>query len=121
MGVETQPLKTPWEIKTWGPGGMKPNIRLSLAFELAPNAVTFSFLAALKKRRRGENVDSDIKDRWALDKLNSCEGFPSTGEAEGRSLWGMSGRDVLSSLKCRESHVMKRQLPTQAQAGSCDI
>lgn len=121
VGVETQPLKTPWEIKTWGPGGMKPNIRLSLAFELAPNAVTFSFLAALKKRRRGENVDSDIRDRWGLDKLNSFEGFPSAREAEGRSLWGMSGRDVLSFLKCRESRVMKRQLPTQAQAGSCDI
>ena len=75
---------------------MKPNIRLSLAFELAPNAVTFSFLAALKKRRRGENIDSDIKDGWGLDKLNSFEGCPSAGEAEGRSLWGMSGRSVHS-------------------------
>lgn len=100
---------------------MKPNIRLSLAFELAPNAVTFSFLAALKKRRRGETIDSDIKDGWGLDKLNSFEGCPSAGEAEGRSLWGMSGRSVLSFRKCRESRVMKRRLPAQAQAGRCAI
>ena len=33
-------------------GRMKQNIRLSLTFELAPNAVTFSFLAALKKEER---------------------------------------------------------------------
>lgn len=33
-------------------GRMKQNIRLSLTFEWAPNAVTFSFLAALKKEER---------------------------------------------------------------------
>ena len=100
---------------------MKPNIHLSLAFELAPNAVTFSFLAALKKGGEEKNVDSDIKDGWSLDKLNSFEGFPSAGEAEGRSLWGISGRGVLSFLKCRESRVTKRRLAAQAQAGRCDI
>lgn len=38
--------------KNLGARRMKQNIRLSLAFELAPNAVTFSFLAALKKEAR---------------------------------------------------------------------
>lgn len=49
---EVQSLKTPQKIKTQGLGRTKQNIRLSLAFELAPNAVTFSFLAALKKEER---------------------------------------------------------------------
>lgn len=47
------PLKAPWEIKTWG--GSQENeteLHLSLVFELAPDAVTFSFLAALKTEER---------------------------------------------------------------------
>lgn len=90
------PLKTPWEIKTWGTQENGAELRLSLAFELAPDEVTFSFLAALKKERR-ENVDCDIKDGWGSDKLNSFEGFPSTEQAEGRSPWFTSGRYRLSS------------------------
>lgn len=46
------PLKAPWEIKTWGTQENGTELRLSLAFELAPDEVTFSFLAALKKEKK---------------------------------------------------------------------
>lgn len=51
-GRGAQRLKAPWEMQTRGLGRKNWNISLSLAFELAPNAVTFSFLAALKTEGR---------------------------------------------------------------------
>lgn len=52
MGVLRYFLKPPWEIKYGGPQENETELRLSLVFELAPDAVTFSFLAALKKEER---------------------------------------------------------------------
>lgn len=52
MGVLRYFLKAPWEIKYGGPQENETELCLSLVFELAPDAVTFSFLAALKKEER---------------------------------------------------------------------
>lgn len=53
-GMLRYPLNVPWEIKTWGPQENETELHLSLVFELAPDAVTFSLLAALRKEERGK-------------------------------------------------------------------